>query len=79
MLMTLVNNSGSWGYVYAPLDHAHWNGCTLADLVFPFFVFIMGVAIPFSSQKGVWNTTVFEKVLGRSLRILCLGFAQGFF
>ena len=46
--MILVNNPGSWQSVYAPLKHAQWNGLTPTDLVFPFFMFIMGVAILFS-------------------------------
>lgn len=43
--MLLVNNPGNWGAVYAPLLHAAWNGCTPTDLVFPFFLFIVGVSI----------------------------------
>jgi predicted acyltransferase len=46
--MILVNNSGDWSHVYAPLEHSKWDGCTPTDLVFPFFLFIVGVAIPFS-------------------------------
>src|ERR1051326_4121626 len=46
--MILVNNPGSWDDVYRPLIHADWNGWELADLVFPFFLFIVGVAITFS-------------------------------
>ena len=42
--MILVNNPGSWKYVYTPLEHARWNGLTPTDLVFPFFMFIMGVS-----------------------------------
>ena len=42
--MILVNNPGSWGHIYTPLEHAAWNGLTPTDLVFPFFMFIMGVA-----------------------------------
>lgn len=42
--MILVNNPGSWGAVYAPLQHAAWNGLTPTDLVFPLFMFIMGVS-----------------------------------
>lgn len=49
--MILVNNPGSWKYVYPPLDHAEWNGCTPTDLVFPFFLFIVGVALSFSLSK----------------------------
>ena len=43
--MLLVNNPGDWGHVYAPLRHAQWHGCTPTDLVFPFFLFIVGVSI----------------------------------
>jgi hypothetical protein len=43
--MLLVNNPGDWGHVYAPLLHAHWHGCTPTDLIFPFFLFIVGVSI----------------------------------
>ena len=43
--MLLVNNPGDWGHVYAPLLHSEWNGCTPTDLVFPFFLFIVGVSI----------------------------------
>jgi predicted acyltransferase len=46
--MILVNNKGDWSHAYAPLEHSTWNGCTPTDLIFPFFVFIVGVAIPFS-------------------------------
>lgn len=47
-LMILVNNAGDWGKTYAPLLHAQWHGWTPTDLVFPFFLFILGVAIPFA-------------------------------
>jgi predicted acyltransferase len=49
--MILVNNPGSWSHVYAPLRHAEWHGWTPTDLIFPFFLFIVGVAIPFSFGK----------------------------
>ena len=49
--MILVNNPGSWKYVYTPLEHARWNGLTPTDLVFPFFIFIMGVSMFFSLRK----------------------------
>ena len=45
LCMILVNNPGDWGHVYAPLLHAQWHGCTPTDLVFPFFLFIVGVSI----------------------------------
>jgi predicted acyltransferase len=50
-LMILVNTPGSWQYVYAPLRHAEWQGCTPADLVFPFFLFVVGVSLFFSLVK----------------------------
>ena len=49
--MIVVNNPGSWKYVYGPLQHAPWNGWTPTDLVFPFFLFIVGVAMAFSLQR----------------------------
>ena len=47
--MVLVNNPGTWEHIYWPLEHARWHGWTPTDLVFPFFVFIIGVAIPLVS------------------------------
>jgi predicted acyltransferase len=46
--MILVNNPGDWGHIYAPLEHSVWNGCTPTDLVFPFFLFIVGVSITYA-------------------------------
>ena len=51
LLMILVNNPGDWGSMYGPFQHAKWHGCTPTDLVFPFFLFIVGVAIPLSLGK----------------------------
>ena len=51
-LMILVNTPGTWAHVYAPLRHAKWHGCTLTDLVFPFFLFIIGVSMRFSFEKS---------------------------
>ena len=50
-LMIIVNNPGSWGHVYAPLLHAKWHGCTLTDLVFPFFLFLVGASMRFAFVK----------------------------
>ena len=50
--MILINNPGNWNAVFPPLLHANWNGCTAADVVFPFFVFIMGCAMPFAFERG---------------------------
>lgn len=49
--MILVNNPGDWGNVYSPLLHAKWNGCTPTDLIFPFFLFIVGVSVTLSLSK----------------------------
>jgi predicted acyltransferase len=80
MLMTIVNNPGDWGNVYPPLLHAKWHGATPTDLVFPFFVFIMGAALPFSSnENGGIDRNSFLKILTRSLRIFNLGLFLNFF
>lgn len=73
--MILVNMPGSWSYVYAPLKHADWHGCTPTDLVFPFFLFVMGVSIFFSFSKyndGL-NSTSLKKIGKRSLMIFMIG------
>jgi len=77
--MTIVNNPGSWGSIYPPLKHAEWHGCTPTDLVFPFFIFIMGTAIPFAMPTKQFDFTVFNKILVRSLRIFCLGLFLNYF
>ncbi|BBD59803.1 hypothetical protein NIES2109_25940 [Nostoc sp. HK-01] len=75
--MILVNNPGSWDYVYPPLDHAEWHGCTPTDLVFPFFLFIVGVAMPFSFAKYTPENrptaTVYQRILRRGLILFALG------
>ena len=79
LFMTIVNNPGSWTSIYPPLEHAEWNGCTPTDLVFPFFIFIMGTAISFAMPNGNFDTATFNKILIRSLRIFCLGLFLNFF
>ena len=49
--MTLVNYPGSWDHVYYPLEHAEWHGLTPTDLIFPFFLFIVGTSIVLSFTK----------------------------
>jgi predicted acyltransferase len=58
--MILVNNPGSWKQVYPVLEHAEWHGCTPTDLVFPFFLFIVGCAMSFSLSKYIQTTTKIE-------------------
>jgi predicted acyltransferase len=75
--MILVNNPGTWRPVYAPLQHADWNGWTLTDLIFPFFLFIVGVAITLSfaaqSSQKASTKALFFKVLRRTCIIFALG------
>jgi predicted acyltransferase len=76
--MLLVNNPGSWSNVYAPLGHASWHGWTPTDLIFPFFLFIVGVAIPFSLAKRSSTGEKSRKQLlggiwGRALSLVLLG------
>ena len=80
-LMITVNTPGSWAHVYPPFLHAEWNGCTLTDLVFPFFLFIVGAAIYFSFRKYDYQMTpaVFRKVLKRMLLIFLIGLALNAF
>lgn len=78
--MILVNNPGSWSHVYAPLLHAPWHGCTPTDLVFPFFLFIVGVAMPFSLEKRRGQPLkIWTKILFRSALLFAIGFALGLF
>ncbi len=81
--MVLVNNPGSWAHIYWPLEHAEWNGWTPTDLIFPFFVFIVGVAIPLALgrrlEAGGSNRDLYLKIIRRSLIIFALGiFLAGF-
>lgn len=75
--MILVNNPGSWGAVYPPLLHAKWHGWTPTDLVFPFFLFIVGVAISLAlsgkKERGEDIKEIYKKVISRSLKLFGLG------
>lgn len=73
--MILVNNPGTWGSIYAPLEHASWNGLTPTDLVFPFFMFIMGVSTYFSLRKFDFKLTghVAWKIIRRTVVIFLIG------
>jgi predicted acyltransferase len=75
--MVLVNNPGTWRAVYPPLRHAEWHGWTPTDLIFPFFLFIVGVAIPLSLSRrlsaGQSRAWVMAKIVRRSAIIFALG------
>lgn len=79
ILMTIVNNPGDWGHVYPPLLHAGWHGCTPTDLVFPTFLFIVGVSVVLATPVKILNAVTLEKILTRTLRIFCLGMFLYFF
>jgi predicted acyltransferase len=73
--MLMVNNPGSWSHIYTPLEHAQWHGLTPTDLVFPFFMFIMGVSTYFSLKKYDFklSTRTAIKLLRRTAVIFLIG------
>ncbi|NIJ51260.1 acyltransferase family protein [Dyadobacter arcticus] len=79
ILMTIVNNPGDWEHVYAPLLHAEWHGCTPTDLVFPTFLFIVGVSVVLASPDQSSDGIILQRILTRTLRIFCLGLFLSFF
>ena len=79
--MIMVNNPGTWAHIYAPLRHAEWNGLTPTDLVFPFFMFIMGISTYISLKKYnfEFSRAVGMKILKRTILIFLIGMAIGWF
>lgn len=75
--MILVNDPGDWGHIYWPLEHSKWNGCTPTDLVFPFFLFMVGVSIVYAMESKKADTANHNKlllsILRRTLIIIALG------
>lgn len=75
--MIIVNDPGSWAYVYPPLRHANWHGLTPTDLVFPFFLFIVGVSIALAYgpklDQGVPPAQLTRKILIRTAKLFGLG------
>ena len=75
--MILVNNPGSWTHVYAMLRHADWHGCTPTDLVFPFFLFIVGVSIVLALhgrvEAGLPHGPIVRKIVRRSALLFAIG------
>nr|MBP6478119.1 DUF1624 domain-containing protein [Chitinophagaceae bacterium] len=74
-LMILVNNPGSWGHIYNPLEHAPWHGLTPTDLVFPFFLFAVGNAMSFVMPRleAAGDKIFWKKVLKRTALIFLIG------
>lgn len=79
--MIMVNNPGSWSYVYAPLQHAPWIGLTPTDLVFPFFMFIMGISTYISLRKYnfEFSRSAALKILKRTVVIFAIGLGISWF
>jgi len=77
--MMMVNNPGSWSSIYPPFRHAAWNGWTFTDLIFPFFLWIVGVAMTFSFSKRVERGADREKLLLHAVRRSAIIFAIGLF
>ena len=74
-LMIVVNTPGTWSSVYPPLQHAVWHGCTPTDLVFPSFMFIIGVAMWFSFARfgRKWSKEAGKKILKRTVLLFLIG------
>lgn len=83
LAMILVNNPGDWSTVYWPLLHAEWHGCTPTDLIFPFFLFVVGVSIVLALGRrrvcGSAATELLPKILRRTAVLFALGlFLNGY-
>ena len=80
--MVLVNNPGDWGHLYGPLEHAKWNGWTFTDCIFPFFLFIGGVAMALSlgrlAAAGADRPRLLAKLARRAMLIFLIGFLLNF-
>ncbi|ADY29101.1 acyltransferase family protein [Cellulophaga lytica] len=79
VLMILVNNPGTWSSVYAPFLHADWHGYTPTDLVFPFFLFIVGISIVYAYHTKEVTGKTYRKIVIRSLKLIGLGLFLGAF
>ncbi|MEO6779117.1 MAG: DUF5009 domain-containing protein [Gemmatimonadaceae bacterium] len=81
--MLLVNDPGSWGAIYPPLEHATWNGWTPTDVIFPFFLFIVGVTTHLSlgarRARGATDRDIVLQILRRGAIIVLLGWLMAGF
>jgi len=82
--MILVNNAGDWTKTYAPLLHAEWHGWTPTDLIFPFFLFAVGVAIPYAfagrlARSGGDRGPLHRQIVRRTLLLFALGLFLAWF
>src|SRR5881396_3892101 len=76
--MLLVNDPGTWSAIYPPLEHAEWNGWTPTDLIFPFFLFIVGITTQLSINarraRGDDEADIRRQIIRRGLLIFLFGF-----
>lgn len=81
--MLLVNDPGTWSAIFPPLEHAEWNGWTPTDLIFPFFLFIVGITTHLSlaarRARGDDDSALVKQILRRGIIIYLLGFAMAMF
>jgi predicted acyltransferase len=81
--MLLVNDPGSWGHMFHPLEHAAWNGWTPTDLIFPFFLFIVGITTQLSIDarraRGADDAALIRQILRRSALIVGIGLLLSWF
>lgn len=79
--MLLVNNPGTWSYLYRPLEHAEWIGLSPTDLVFPFFIFCMGVSMAFSLKKFNYKISrpLMWKIVRRTVVLFLIGWVVQWF
>ncbi|MBN2199530.1 MAG: DUF1624 domain-containing protein [Candidatus Aminicenantes bacterium] len=81
--MILVNTPGSWNHVFSPLRHAPWHGWSPADLIFPFFIFIVGISVALSlgaRKQAAWTKgALIAKILARTAILFALGLFLNFF
>lgn len=82
--MILVNNPGDWGKTFAPFLHAEWHGWTPTDLIFPFFLFVLGVAIPLAfasrlERSGGDLRPLYLQILRRTIILFGLGLFLAWF
>ncbi len=81
--MLLVNNPGTWSAIFPPLEHAEWNGWTPTDLIFPFFLFIVGITTHLSMSarraRGDDDSALIKQILRRGIIIYLLGFGMAMF
>jgi predicted acyltransferase len=83
LAMILVNNPGTWSHMYWPLEHAPWFGWTPTDLIFPFFLFIVGTSLAYSLRKyregAAIAPSVYWRILRRTITLMLLGWGAGVF